>query len=322
MNILKGIALLLFGAAMLTGALCPTTAMADNELATSYYNDGVARFETAKKSAEKGMRVDAHANFLAARQLFQQAYNTDGSTEPEKAALLLYNMARASEEAAAISGGREVPQAIVDFRAYLRVKPDDTEGLQKVNRLMEVASQQGLVEFKGHPSDARVFVNGIELRGSAVFNPGTYTVQYKIGSQPVTQQGFYPPLVVKAKQPMIYHWQAPEELRRQSVVVPPVEASTGISRGTLGWILVGSGAAALATGGALYALSYGDSDEYAKTGDQETADRGRALYKGSLAAFGVGAAAAGFGTYFLLTQEDSGTALMLTPTGVGIAGTW
>ncbi|MBT4153453.1 MAG: hypothetical protein HOE53_02275, partial [Candidatus Magasanikbacteria bacterium] len=280
MNPIRWIVLGLFGVLILTGALCPPAAWADSAYALKIYNEGVAAFKQAKAERDSGQKISAHQHFLKARRLFADASAQD-PTVGGNTSTLIYNMARASEEAAVISGGREVNQAIADMRAFLRVKPNDKDGLKRLVRLQSIASRQAHVDFKGHPSDARIFVNKIEAHGALMLNPGEYDVQYKLGNAPVQARGTNPKLVVKAKAPVTYRWpgvKAKTRAKGGSAHGQTDVDNPGLSRKTWGWITVG-GAAAFAGGGlVLYTLSANNADEWNNNGDASARDASENLY--------------------------------------------
>jgi|GEM_PF-5026557 len=331
MKLIRWIVPGLFGVLILTGALCPTAAWADSSHAQKIYNEGVAAFKQAKAERDSGQKISAHQHFLKARRLFADASAQD-PTVGGNTSTLIYNMARASEEAAVISGGREVNQAIADMRAFLRLKPNDKDGLKRLVRLQSIASRQAHVDFKGHPSDARIFVNKIEAHGALMLNPGEYDVQYKLGNALVQARGTNPKLVVKAKAPVTYRWPGVKAKTRakggNSAHGQAKAKKPGLSRKTWAWVTIG-GSAALAGGGlVLYKLSADNADEWNNQGDASARDASGNLYYGSLGAFGLSAIAAAGGTYLLLTQEEAPMAakpsatFVLTPNGVGVAGIW
>lgn len=96
-----------------------------------------------------------------------------------------------------------------------------------------------------------------------------------------------------------------------SEVAPPVEREHAQGR-TLGWVSLGVGGAALASGSVLAALALGSQDDFAQAptinAKLDARDRGEALSLAADVSFGVAAVGLGLGVWWLLSAREDASA--------------
>lgn len=306
---------LLAALAMLCALAFAAPATAQNESPEQLYSQGVQLFKEKR--------------FEEAAQKFQLAYNLDPSP------ILLYNLARASEEL----GDGEM--AISHYRAYLRTYPEaeDRADVERRIRVLEAVirskPKEGRIVVEGFPPDARILLNGApappaEPQGGWTLVEGQHEIVVEVAGFPPWKQ------VVELKPETVETVRYSGAAGATATAEVPAGEDEGVSGMRIGsYVAFGVGAAA--AGAAIFLLvqasgivddgNSGDSDDRLQAKDD--LDSLQTPYIASWAVAGAAIATGAVLLYLDMSAEPAAEgSVSFTPTlgpgagGLGLSGTF
>lgn len=251
------------------------------------------------------------AALLAKEGKWQQALDRyQRSMELRPSSLTRYSIAVAQERLGLLVESME------NLRAFVREadSPEAQNFVPAANELIRsVESRIGRIKIvvPGDPRGTVARIDGVVIPPAAIgverpTNPGVHRIEVQVPGYSLFRQQI---TLAEAETETV----VVQNLTRLSAAAgSDTSADTGSSRKTLGWVLVGSGAAVFGGGLTMGIVGWNKAKD-SPTSDGDQADTAKAFALASDVMMGAGLVLAGTGTYLVLSSPSKDKAVSIAP---------